>query len=245
MGRNVQDQGRLDNLQELLSVAEDFAKKAARNGEEASLENFLADVALVSDIDDAELGEEAVTLMTLHSAKGLEFPVVFLAGMEEGIFPHARTLLDEEEIEEERRLCYVGITRAEKHLYLSSAKMRMIYGHTLSYPPSRFLQEIPRNLLHEYKRPITQKVVLRDTSVQQERKPKAANWFLQPKSSFVPKESSVNASFKAGDKVSHKKWGAGTIVAVKDTEDGQEVQVAFAGGGIRSLLTKYAVLEKL
>lgn len=245
LGRNAQDQGRLENLQELLSVAEDFAKKAARNGEEASLENFLADVALVSDIDDAELGEEAVTLMTLHSAKGLEFPVVFLAGMEEGIFPHARTLLDEEEIEEERRLCYVGITRAEKRLYLTNAKMRMIYGHTLSYPPSRFLQEIPRNLLHEYKRPVTQKIVLRDTCVQQERKPKTNNWFLQPKVSFVPKESSADASFKAGDKVKHKKWGAGTIVAVKNTEDGQEVQVAFAGGGIRSLLTKYAVLEKL
>ena len=132
LGRNAQDQSRLENLQELLSVAEDFAEKAARNGDEASLENFLSEVALVSDIDDAELGDEAVTLMTLHSAKGLEFPTVFLVGMEEGIFPHARTLLDEEEIEEERRICYVGITRAERRLYLSNAKMRMIYGHTLS-----------------------------------------------------------------------------------------------------------------
>lgn len=245
MGRSAQDQSRLENLQELLSVAEDFAKKAARSGEEPSLENFLADVALVSDIDDADLEEDAVTLMTLHSAKGLEFPVVFLTGMEEGIFPHARTLLDEEQIEEERRLCYVGITRAEKLLYLTNAKMRMIYGHTYAYPPSRFLQEIPRNLLHEYKRPVTQKVVLRDSSDRQERRPKTANWFLQPKAGFMPKDSSVNASFKAGDKVSHKKWGAGTIVAVKDTEDGQEVKVAFVGGGIRSLLTKYAVLEKL
>ena len=183
--------------------------------------------------------------MTLHSAKGLEFPTVFLVGMEEGIFPHARTLLDEEEIEEERRICYVGITRAEKHLYLSNAKMRMIYGHTLSYPPSRFLQEVPRNLIHEYRRPIQQRVVLRDVPREQEFRPRATNWFLQNKSSFVPKEASASASFKAGDKVNHKKWGLGTIVAVKDTEDGQEVKVAFNGGGIRSLLTKYAVLQKV
>ena len=245
LGRTAQDQSRLENLQELLSVAEDFAEKAARNGDEASLENFLGEVALVSDIDDAELGEDAVTLMTLHSAKGLEFPTVFLVGMEEGIFPHARTLLDEEEIEEERRICYVGITRAEKHLYLSNAKMRMIYGRTLSYPPSRFLQEVPRNLIHEYRRPIQQRVVLRDVPREQESRPRATNWFLQNKSSFVPKEASASASFKAGDKVNHKKWGLGTIVAVKDTEDGQEVKVAFNGGGIRSLLTKYAVLQKV
>ena len=245
LGRTAQDQSRLENLQELLSVAEDFAEKAARNGDEASLENFLSDVALVSDIDDAELGEEAVTLMTLHSAKGLEFPNVFLVGMEEGIFPHARTLLDEEEIEEERRICYVGITRAERRLYLSNAKMRMIYGHTLSYPPSRFLQEVPRNLIHEYRRPVQQRVVLREVPVQQDARPKTTNWFLQNKNSFVPKDNSASASFRAGDRVNHKKWGMGTIVAVKDTEDGQEVKVAFNGGGIRSLLTKYAVLQKV
>lgn len=245
LGRNAQDQSRLENLQELLSAAEDFAEKAARNGDEASLENFLSEVALVSDIDDAELGDEAVTLMTLHSAKGLEFPTVFLVGMEEGIFPHARTLGDEEEIEEERRICYVGITRAERHLYLSNAKMRMIYGDTLSRRPSRFLQEVPRNLIHEYRRPQQQKVVLRDVPREQDSRPRTTNWFLQNKSSFVPKEASSSASFKAGDRVNHKKWGLGTIVAVKDTEDGQEVKVAFNGGGIRSLLTKYAVLQKV
>ena len=245
LGRTAQDQSRLENLQELLSVAEDFAEKTARNGDEASLENFLGEVALVSDIDDAELGEDAVTLMTLHSAKGLEFPTVFLVGMEEGIFPHERTLRDEKKIEEERRICYVGITRAERHLYLSNAKMRMIYGDTLSRRPSRFLQEVPRNLIHEYRRPIQQRVVLREVPREQESRPRTTNWFLQNKSSFVPKEASSSASFKAGDKVNHKKWGLGTIVAVKDTEDGQEVKVAFNGGGIRSLLTKYAVLQKV
>lgn len=239
LSKNVQDQSRVDNLMELLSVAEDFAK----GGEENTLENFLANVALVSDIDDAELGEDAVTLMTLHSAKGLEFPVVFLAGMEEGIFPHARTLMDEEEIEEERRLCYVGITRAEKCLFMSNARMRTIYGHTVSYPPSRFLQEVPRGLLHIYKRPVVQRQAPREERRSDNRS--TANWFLQPKSSFIPQENSSGSSFTAGDKVSHSKWGTGTVVSVKNTEDGQEVKVAFAGAGIRSLLTKYAVLKKL
>lgn len=239
LSKNVQDQSRVDNLMELLSVAEDFAK----GGEENTLENFLANVALVSDIDDAELGEDAVTLMTLHSAKGLEFPVVFLAGMEEGIFPHARTLMDEEEIEEERRLCYVGITRAEKYLFMSNARIRTIHGYTKPSLPSRFLQEVPRGLLHIYKRPVVQRQAPREERRSDNRS--TANWFLQPKSSFIPQENSSGSSFTAGDKVSHSKWGTGMVVSVKNTEDGQEVKVAFAGAGIRSLLTKYAVLKKL
>ena len=244
--KDPQDESRVENLKEMLSVTEEFAVKCERNGEEPTLENFLADVALVADIDDAELGEEAVTLMTLHSAKGLEFPDVFLVGMEEGIFPHSRTLMDENEIEEERRLCYVGITRAEKHLFLSNARTRTIYGRTQYYTPSRFLQEVPRNLVHVIKRPVVQ----RPAMTSQVHKPTAkenANWFEQHKASFFPRESSAAAgcSFRVGDKVMHKKWGAGTIVTAKAADDGQEVTVAFAGGGIRSLLTKYAKLEKL
>lgn len=244
--KDPQDESRVENLKEMLSVTEEFAVKCERNGEEPTLENFLADVALVADIDDAELGEEAVTLMTLHSAKGLEFPDVFLVGMEEGIFPHSRTLMNENEIEEERRLCYVGITRAEKHLFLSNARTRTIYGRTQYYTPSRFLQEVPRNLVHVIKRPVVQ----RPAMTSQVHKPTAkenANWFEQHKASFFPRESSAAAgcSFHVGDKVMHKKWGAGTIVTAKATDDGQEVTVAFAGGGIRSLLTKYAKLEKL
>lgn len=244
--KDPQDESRVENLKEMLSVTEEFAVKCERNGEEPTLENFLADVALVADIDDAELGEEAVTMMTLHSAKGLEFPDVFLVGMEEGIFPHSRTLMDENEIEEERRLCYVGITRAEKHLFLSNARTRTIYGRTQYYTPSRFLQEVPRNLVHVIKRPVVQ----RPAMTSQVHKPTAkenANWFEQHKASFFPRESSAAAgcSFHVGDKVMHKKWGAGTIVTAKAADDGQEVTVAFAGGGIRSLLTKYAKLEKL
>lgn len=244
--KDPQDESRVENLKEMLSVTEEFAVKCERNGEEPTLENFLSDVALVADIDDAELGEEAVTLMTLHSAKGLEFPDVFLVGMEEGIFPHSRTLMDENEIEEERRLCYVGITRAEKHLFLSNARTRTIYGRTQYYTPSRFLQEVPRNLVHVIKRLVVQ----RPAMTSQVHKPTAkenANWFEQHKASFFPRESSAAAgcSFHVGDKVMHKKWGAGTIVTAKAADDGQEVTVAFAGGGIRSLLTKYAKLEKL
>lgn len=244
--KDPQDESRVENLKEMLSVTEDFAVKCERNGEEPTLENFLADVALVADIDDAELGEDAVTLMTLHSAKGLEFPNVFLVGMEEGIFPHSRTLMNDNEIEEERRLCYVGITRAEKHLFLSNARTRTIYGRTQYYTPSRFLQEVPRNLVHVIKRPVVQ----RPAMTSQVHKPTAkenANWFEQHKASFFPRESSAAAgcSFHVGDKVMHKKWGAGTIVTAKAADDGQEVTVAFAGGGIRSLLTKYAKLEKL
>ncbi len=245
---DAQDQSRVDNLHELLSVAEDFAAKCERSGDEPTLENFLADVALVADIDDADLDEDKITLMTLHSAKGLEFPTVFLVGMEEGIFPHSRTLMDESEIEEERRLCYVGITRAERHLFLSNARMRTIYGRSQYYPASRFLQEVPRNLIHEYRRPQAQpRKAVRETVSRTEPRHSASGWSFASMAAFMPADSSATAgtSFRVGDKVMHKKWGAGTVVSVKPSEDGQEVNVAFAGAGIRSLLTKYAKLEKL
>ena len=200
-------------------------------------------MALVSDIDDAELGEDAITLMTLHSSKGLEFPIVFLAGMEEGIFPHARTLMNEEEVEEERRLCYVGITRAEKQLFLSNAKMRTIYGHTVSYPPSRFLQEVPRNLVTVFKRPALERRTINMVEAKPQKRSRDTNWFLGGQESTAG--AAAGGSFKAGDKVSHAKWGVGTVVSVTSSQDGQEVKIAFAGAGIRSLLTKYAVLKKL
>ncbi len=242
--RTPQAQSRIDNLHELISVAQEFA----RTEEENNLENFLAHVALVSDIDDTELGEDAITLMTLHSSKGLEFPVVFLVGMEEGLFPHARTLMDETEVEEERRLCYVGITRAKEKLFLSSTKMRTIYGNTVTYPPSRFLEEIPEKLVKTVKR---QERPGFGAGAAQPRERVAAvrtaNTFNSR--SFMPKQAAAaggtSQRFNAGDKVSHSKWGEGTVVSVKDSQDGQEVKVAFAGAGIRSLLTKYAVLKKL
>lgn len=245
--RTPQAQSRIDNLHELISVAQEFAASE----EENNLENFLAHVALVSDIDDTELGEDAITLMTLHSSKGLEFPVVFLVGMEEGLFPHARTLMDETEIEEERRLCYVGITRAKEKLFLSSTKMRTIYGNTVTYPPSRFLQEIPARLVKTIKRQERFSALENFKQVSEKysaRPQKPASTFNLH--SFMPQKPAAAAGgtgtrFNTGDRVSHSKWGEGMVVNVKDSPDGQEVKVAFAGAGVRSLLTKYAVLKKL
>ncbi|WP_294156867.1 DNA helicase PcrA [uncultured Selenomonas sp.] len=136
---------RLENLKEFVGMAKEFMK----NEEQPTLENFLAHISLVSDIDGADLEDDRVTLMTLHAAKGLEFPIVFLAGMEEGVFPHSRTLMDLRQLEEERRTCYVGITRAERKLYLTYARTRMLYGHTNANPPSRFLKEIPEEYLEQ------------------------------------------------------------------------------------------------
>lgn len=245
--RTPQAQSRIDNLHELISVAQEFAASE----EENNLENFLAHVALVSDIDDTELGEDAITLMTLHSSKGLEFPVVFLVGMEEGLFPHARTLMDETEIEEERRLCYVGITRAKEKLFLSSTKMRTIYGNTVTYPPSRFLQEIPARLVKTIKRQERFSALenFKQVSEKYSARPQKPASTFNPHS-FMPQKPAAAAGgtgtrFNTGDRVSHSKWGEGMIVSVKDSPDGQEVKVAFAGAGVRSLLTKYAVLKKL
>lgn len=244
--RTPQAQSRIDNLHELISVAQEFAAS-----EENNLENFLAHVALVSDIDDTELGEDAITLMTLHSSKGLEFPVVFLVGMEEGLFPHARTLMDETEIEEERRLCYVGITRAKEKLFLSSTKMRTIYGNTVTYPPSRFLQEIPARLVKTIKRQERFSALenFKQVSEKYSARPQKPASTFNPHS-FMPQKPAAAAGgtgtrFNTGDRVSHSKWGEGMVVSVKDSPDGQEVKVAFAGAGVRSLLTKYAVLKKL
>lgn len=245
--RTPQAQSRIDNLHELISVAQEFAASE----EENNLENFLAHVALVSDIDDTELGEDAITLMTLHSSKGLEFPVVFLVGMEEGLFPHARTLMDETEIEEERRLCYVGITRAKEKLFLSSTKMRTIYGNTVTYPPSRFLQEIPARLVKTIKRQERFSALenFKQVSEKYSARPQKPASTFNPHS-FMPQKPAAAAGgtgtrFNTGDRISHSKWGEGMVVSVKDSPDGQEVKVAFAGAGVRSLLTKYAVLKKL
>ena len=140
-----QDQARLENIGELVSVAKEFMD----TNPEGTLQDFLEQVALVNDVDSFEQEESKVTLMTLQAAKGLEFPVVFLAGLEEGLFPHSRTLMNPEEVEEERRIAYVGITRAEEELYVSNATTRTVFGKTTGDLPSRFLKEIPSELMEE------------------------------------------------------------------------------------------------
>ena len=229
---SLQAQGRIDNLRELLTVANDFAAE-----EGSGIENFLQHVALVSDIDQAKSGEDAVTLMTLHSAKGLEYPVVFMPGMDDGIFPHERSLRNENAIEEERRLCYVGITRARRLLFVTSTDRRSIYGRTVNYPPSRFLREIPKSLIeaHENK-PLFPSV------------PPAKRMGLPgnlPPFSPPPKPLADAAAFAVGDKVSHPHFGLGTVVSFIDREGFQEVAAAFPGQGVKRLNTRYAPLTKL
>lgn len=246
-----QSQNRIQNLNEFITFAQEFDE----NEEERTLENFLASVALVSDIDESEIDSDAITLMTLHSAKGLEFPIVFIVGMEENIFPSAQAINkeweDDSKMEEERRLCYVGITRAKEKLYLSSAKARTIYGEDQYNKPSRFLFEIPQNLIKTIKRQERFSVLenFKQVSEKYSARPQKPASTFNPHS-FMPQKTAAAAGgtgtrFNTGDRVSHSKWGEGMVVSVKDSPDGQEVKVAFAGAGVRSLLTKYAVLKKL
>lgn len=249
--QNPQSEARIENLRELLSVAKDFAL----NDTENTLENFLTHVSLVTDMDTAELADEKVTLMTLHSAKGLEYPTVFLAGLEEGVFPHSRTLMDEEEIEEERRLCYVGITRAERNLYLTNARMRTLYGNTVYYPPSRFLDEIPAELVKKHRIETPNRSVDRVGSSNSREhvptgRPKlalvkpASPWQETPKAS-APSAGSKTFDWKVGDKAQHAKWGIGTVVEVRGSGVNQEVKVAFPDQGIKLLMVQYAPIKRV
>lgn len=257
----VENQTRLENIKELLSVAKDFE----RTNEEPTLENFLSNVSLVSDIDNADMEDDRVTLMTMHAAKGLEFPVVFLAGMEEGLFPHSRTLMNEAEIEEERRTCYVGITRAERKLYITNAKSRMIFGRAVSYEPSRFISEIPIEFLEEreaknpfafgmesksnmyggYKAPMQNRTILGGSSFGD----KPSTLLGSRKAPAVKSNGNVirpdlSIKWKVGDKAKHNKWGIGTVVSVKGTGEEVELKIAFPGQGIKALMQKYAPITK-
>ena len=253
----IENQTRLENMQEFLSVAKNFEATS----EEPTLENFLSTVSLVSDIDNADIEGDSVTLMTMHSAKGLEFPIVFLAGMEEGLFPHARTLMNEAEIEEERRTCYVGITRAERKLYITNAQRRMIFGRGVSYEPSRFISEIPIQYLEEKeaKRSMsfsdgfkghygsykstnsnysTGGIFGKTAPLSINDRAKA----VKPAGNAVRPDLSVK--WKVGDKAKHAKWGIGTIVSVKGSGEEVELKIAFPGEGIKALMQKYAPITK-
>ncbi|MGE5559343.1 MAG: DNA helicase PcrA [Bacillota bacterium] len=215
----VEAQSRLENLKEFFSVIRDFEKNSAA----PNLADFLEKVALVSDVDAYEAGTDAVVMMTLHTAKGLEFPVVFLAGMEEGLFPHGRSLFSEADLEEERRLCYVGITRAKNLLYLTYATIRTIYGKTDYTTVSRFIQDIPENL-----------TVLPGT---------APGYYGKRKT--APESPTEAAALRPGDRVRHAKWGEGTVVAVKGEGDGATLSLAFPDLGIKQVVAAYAPLEKI
>lgn len=230
----VEAKGRLENLDEFLSMTTEFEK----NSDVKSLAAFLETVALVADVDAYDTNGDAVVLMTLHSAKGLEFPVVFLVGMEEGIFPHSRTLMEPSELEEERRLCYVGITRARERLYLTHASLRTIYGGTQGCVPSRFLQEVPESLVNDLRKPAVEMrsrgMTYAGSSASTRREAAVS----------APRPKSDGGSWSTGDKVIHAKFGPGTIVAVNGSGGDAMLSVAFPGLGIKQLMAGYAQLER-
>lgn len=228
-----QDQARAENIGELLSVAKDFQD----TNPTGTVEDFLEQVALVNDVDSFEQEESKVTLMTLHAAKGLEFPIVFLGGLEEGLFPHSRTLMNPEEIEEERRLAYVGITRAENELYISNATTRTVFGRTSSYLPSRFIDEIPAELVDSLraKRRIPDDIkptVPRHMSV-------ASRPVTKP---IIRNE--VIADWKVGDTAIHSKWGNGKVVNVSGEGAGMKLTIEFPTQGVRVVMAKFAPVKK-
>lgn len=228
-----QDQARAENIGELLSVAKDFQD----TNPTGTVEDFLEQVALVNDVDSFEQEESKVTLMTLHAAKGLEFPIVFLGGLEEGLFPHSRTLMNPEEIEEERRLAYVGITRAEKELYISNATTRTVFGRTSSYLPSRFIDEIPAELVDSLraKRKIPDDIkptVPRHMSV-------ASRPVTKP---IIRNE--IIADWKVGDTAIHSKWGNGKVVNVSGEGASMKLTIEFPTQGVRVVMAKFAPVKK-
>ncbi|TVX89395.1 DNA helicase PcrA [Paenibacillus agilis] len=297
----LESKARLENIDEFLSVTQEFEKR----NEDKSLVSFLTDLALIADIDtlgdkaDENEPQDAVILMTMHSAKGLEFPVVFIIGMEEGVFPHSRTFTDENELEEERRLAYVGITRAEKQLFLSCARTRTLFGRTNANKPSRFLDEIPEHLKEDvspsgsrygqydrYGRQGTASAyggrglgyngsqsgtvgygagggiapgqsrsggfgsggANRTSSMGagQGVRPSAPEVKVTSPLDKARETGGGNASYVAGDKVSHAKWGTGVIVSVKGTGTDTELQIAFpAPVGLKRLLAAFAPVTKV
>lgn len=251
--RTEEAQGRLDNLQELLNVTAEYDATA----EEPSLGGFLESVALVADVDNLTEDGNAVTLMTLHSAKGLEFPVVFLVGLEEGIFPHSRSLNNDTELEEERRLAYVGITRAREELHLYHAHRRALYGQPQFNRRSRFLDDIPTELVETPKfygygqaRNVPPGGVYQErTGVYRQvpRESGSSTPSARPVGSSTPssgRPSSWTPPFTVGQKVKHGKFGVGVVIACAPTKDDVEVTVAFPGViGIKKLVQGFAKLE--
>jgi DNA helicase-2/ATP-dependent DNA helicase PcrA len=232
-----QDEVRVENLKELVSASMEYEERPFEElaeDEEISLTGFLEKVSLVADADEIPDGEDhggVVTLMTLHTAKGLEFPTVFLTGMEDGIFPHARTLDDPKEIEEERRLAYVGLTRAEKRLYISRAEYRLTFGTPKYNPGSRFLDEIPTTLI-EWKNE-TRSSSSSGSSGLRRRTP------TTPPPRATGKTSSAMA-LEVGQRVSHDTFGLGTVVALAGEGDKSEATINFGQYGEKRLLLRYA-----
>jgi DNA helicase-2/ATP-dependent DNA helicase PcrA len=238
-----QDESRIENLAELVAVAREFDETRAQTGEVNSLEDFLEQVSLVADADEIPDNDEAVeqgvvTLMTLHTAKGLEFPVVFLTGMEDGTFPHLRALREPQELEEERRLAYVGITRARERLHLSRAAVRSAWGAPQYNPPSRFLEEIPGDLV-EWNRAESVVTAGRAAST-----PAVARLAARPGVRSPGNRPLI--ALAAGDRVTHDAFGMGSVIRVEGEGEHTIAHVDFGEDtGVKRLLLRYAPLEKL
>jgi DNA helicase-2/ATP-dependent DNA helicase PcrA len=225
---------RWENVQQLLTLAVEYEGLDP----EAALPQLLEDVALVSDVDGYEERDDSVTLITLHAAKGLEFPIVFIMGMEEGVLPHMRSFDDPNQLEEERRLCYVGITRAKEKVYLVRAFRRHLMGNTQHNPASRFLRDLPEHLVASRKTVEGEATEQRYAGPSLGRMRGRRDWHGRPD---IP----TDAMFAAGDHVRHERFGEGVVVSCTVTPSDQEVTVAFKGGaGIKKLLLSYAPLEK-
>ena len=235
-----QDEVRVENLEELVAVATEYEEGEVDEGEEISLVGFLEDVSLVADADQIPEGEDhggVVTMMTLHTAKGLEFPTVFLTGMEEGIFPHSRTLGDPEELQEERRLAYVGLTRARENLFITRAEYRSSWGAPNYNAPSRFLSEIPDSVIE------WNEVQEKASPISSSNRSSIRRNFAAPKP--TGKSSSNTMQLEVGERVSHDTFGLGTVVAVTGAGDRAEATINFGSFGEKRLLLRYAPVEKL
>ncbi|WP_247905842.1 DNA helicase PcrA [Streptococcus anginosus] len=262
----LESQARIENIEEFLSVTKNFDENPENDTEETGLDRlsrFLNDLALIADTDDGDQESSEVTLMTLHAAKGLEFPVVFIIGMEENVFPLSRAAEDEDELEEERRLAYVGITRAEKVLFLTNANSRLLYGKTNYNRPTRFLNEISSSLL-DYQglaRPANTSFkasYVNGKAVQfgqgmslaqalQERKRQAAPSSISSSQLPFGKNAAANQptiDWAIGDIAHHKKWGDGTVLEVSGSGSSQELKINFPEVGLKKLLASVAPIEK-
>ncbi len=265
-----ESRARVENIQEFMGAVEEFARAEAN----ATLEDYLENVALVTDMDREENERGYITLMTLHSAKGLEFPTVFMVGLEEGIFPSARSLMDENRVEEERRLCYVGITRAQRRLFISRANQRMLYNQVNHNPPSRFLDEIPERLLED-EWAQRKETVFRNAPQPQANRGYVSNYGLRstpamadlgkPKltlggnalgipgvqKGFAPSKarqlsgSAMQNLFQRGDRVMHRKFGEGRVVALLGNGADARIQIEFTAYGVKEFALSIAPIVKL
>ena len=243
--KSEEAEGRIENLMELVSAAREYESR----DDDPSLGGFVDRLSLLSEVDEAEGAQEArVWLMSMHAAKGLEFPVVVVAGMEEGLFPHSRSAEDEEEVEEERRLCYVCLTRARERLVLTGAARRRVFGEYQATEPSRFLDEIPEHLVdriapvapprwmnsgYELRNPYGRRYGSRNRVKDGE----------ESTYSYETEDQSKTGTVRAGMRVRHRQFGVGTVVEVEDQGDDVKVTVRFAAVGTKKLLARFAGLE--